>query len=115
MDGVAWTAPAAGAAGGGVWCGVRGAGFLGIGRHAAGGVVIESHHAYRATRMVGAYLRGGFRADSDVKAGIAERYGLEAEPSGLGLRFEPERATWWRGFSIETAEIEEKAARRVAR
>jgi hypothetical protein len=114
VDGVPLMAPALWTADGSVSIVVRIAGFLGIGRHAAGGVVIESHHAYRATRMVGAFLRGGFRADADVKTGIAERYGLEAEPAGLGLRFEPERATWWRGFNIETAEIAETVARRVA-
>jgi hypothetical protein len=42
--------------------------------------------------MVGAYLRGRFSVDADAKGGIAERYGLESEPPGLGLRFEPERA-----------------------
>ena len=83
--------------------------------HFRAGVAIESHHAYRATRMVGAYLRGRFTADSDAKTEIADRYGLESEPPGLGLRFEPERATWWRGFALETADVEEPAARRLAR
>ena len=91
------------------------AGFLGINRRAAGGVAIESHHAYRATRMVGAYLRGRFTADPDVKSGVAERYGLDAEPAGLGLRFDAERATWWRGFTLETAAVEQPASKRVAR
>jgi hypothetical protein len=91
------------------------AGFLGISRRAAGGLAIESHHAYRATRMVGAYLRGRFTADPDAKVEVAERYGLESEPAGLGLRFEAERATWWRGFTLETADVEQPAAKRVAR
>jgi hypothetical protein len=90
------------------------AGFLGINRRAAGGVAIESHHAYRATRMVGAYLRGRFSADADAKAEIADRYGLDSEPPGLGLRFEPERATWWRGFALETADVEEPARRTLS-
>ncbi|TMC11187.1 MAG: pyridoxamine 5'-phosphate oxidase family protein [Chloroflexi bacterium] len=81
-------------------------GFLGIERRAGGGVVIESHHAFRATRMVGAYLRGRFTAGGEAKHAVAERYSLEGPPAGLGLRFEPERATWWRGFSIQSAEVE---------
>jgi Pyridoxamine 5'-phosphate oxidase len=115
VDGVPLMAPALWTADGSISVVTGVAGFLGINRRAAGGIAIESHHAYRATRMVGAYLRGRFSADADAKAGVAERYGLETEPAGLGLRFEPERATWWRGFSVESAEVEQPAARRVAR
>jgi hypothetical protein len=81
------------------------AGFLGIQRRAAGGVVIESHHSYRATRMVGAYLRGRFTSDAEAKQEVAERYSLSDPPPGHGLRFEPQRATWWRGFAIQSAEV----------
>jgi hypothetical protein len=115
VDDVPLMAPALWTADGSISVVVGVAGFLGINRRAAGGVVIESHHAYRATRMVGAYLRGRFTADADAKAEIAERYDLEAEPAGLGLRFEPEKATWWRGFTLETAAVEEAATKRVAR
>jgi hypothetical protein len=107
VDGVPLMAPALWTADGSISLVVGIAGFLGIHRRAAGGVVIESHHAYRATRMVGAYLRGRFSAEADVKSGIAERYSLESDPTGLGLRFDPERATWWRGFTLETAAIAE--------
>ena len=82
------------------------AGFLGLQRRAAGGVVIESHHAFRATRMVGAYLRGRFTTEGEAKREVAERYSLPSPPAGQGLRFEPERATWWRGFVIQSAEVE---------
>jgi hypothetical protein len=115
VDGVPLMAPALWTADGSISVVTGVAGFLGIKGRAAGGVAIESHHAYRATRMVGAYLRGRFSADADAKADIAERYGLETEPAGLGLRFEPERATWWRGFSVETAAVGEPEAKRVAR
>ena len=115
VDGVPLMAPALWTADGSVSIVVGVAGFLGITRRAAGGVVIESHHAYRATRMVGAYLRGRFSADADVKSGVAERYGLESEPAGLGLRFDAERATWWRGFTLETAEVEQPATKKLAR
>ena len=90
------------------------AAFLGIGRRGSGGLVIESHHRYRATRMVGAYLRGRFTADAEAKAEVQERYGMDARPPGLGLHFRPERATWWRGFEIQSAPIEEPSARRRA-
>jgi hypothetical protein len=115
VDGVPLMAPALWTADGSVSVVIGVAGFLGISRRAAGGLAIESHHAYRATRMVGAYLRGRFTADPDAKVEVAERYGLESEPAGLGLRFEAERATWWRGFTLETADVEQPAAKRVAR
>ena len=81
------------------------AGFLGISGRASGGVVIEYHHRYRATRMVGVYMRGRFATDSGAKAAVRERYGLEEEPIGLGLRFRPDRVTWWRGFALETRTV----------
>ena len=115
VDGVPLMAPALWTADGSVSVVVGVAGFLGISRRAAGGVAIESHHAYRATRMVGAYLRGRFTADADAKSSVAERYGLESEPPGLGLRFDAERATWWRGFSLETADVDQPAAKKLAR
>ena len=90
------------------------AAFLGIGRKGSGGLVIESHHRYRATRMVGAYLRGRFTANPEAKVQVQERYGMAARPPGLGLHFRPERATWWRGFEIQSALIEDHPARRKA-
>ena len=89
------------------------AAFLGIERRARGGIVIESHHAYRATRMVGAYLRGRFTAEAEAKRAVAERYSLTTPPPGMGLRFEPERATWWRGFNVQSAEAEPEARQAV--
>jgi hypothetical protein len=86
------------------------AGFLGISRHAVGGVAIEAHHQYRATRMIGAYLRGHFNADSDAKREVAGRYDLATLPHGQGLRFDPERVTWWRGFHLETGPVEQEEA-----
>jgi hypothetical protein len=106
VDGAPLMAPALWTAGGHLSIVTAVAGFLGISSRAAGGVAIESHHAYRATRMVGAYLRGRFSSESDAKREVAERYGLDHPPAGHGLRFEPERATWWRGFSLQTAAIE---------
>jgi len=85
------------------------AGFLGLQRRATGGLVIESHHAYRATRMAGAYLRGRFSLDAVAKEDVAQRYSLTSPPPGQGLRFEPQRATWWRGFAIQSAAVEAEA------
>ena len=64
--------------------------------------------------MVGAYLRGRFTADAEAKVQVKERYGMATRPPGLGLHFRPERATWWRGFEIQSALIEEQPARRKA-
>jgi hypothetical protein len=110
VDGVPLMAPALWSSDGSLALVTAVAGFLGISRRAPGGVVIESHHAYRATRMIGAYLRGRFTVDADAKGEVADRYGLDVEPPGSGLRFEPERTTWWRGFHLETASVEDARA-----
>jgi len=78
------------------------AGFLGISRRAPGGLAIESHHPYRATRMIGAYLRCRFSSDAAAAREVAGRYELASPPRGQGLRFDAERVTWWRGFHLET-------------
>jgi hypothetical protein len=105
VEGVPLMAPALWTAHGQVSVVTGVAGFLGIQRRSAGGLVIESHHAYRATRMVGAYLRGRFSSDADAKQEVAKRYSLDGPPPGHGLRFDPQRATWWRGFAVQSAEI----------
>ena len=115
VDGTPLMAPAIWTANGHVSVVTGAAGFLGINRRAAGGLAIESHHAYRATRMIGAYLRGRFSAEPEAKAEVTGRYGLDAPPKGLGLRFVPERATWWRGFTLQTADVEPLPVRRAAR
>lgn len=115
VDGVPLMAPALWTVDGQVSVVIGVAGFLGITRRAVGGLVIESHHAYRATRMVGAFLRGRFTAEADSKVDVAERYSLDIQPPGLGLRFEPERATWWRGFTIQTAAVSAAAAEQASR
>jgi hypothetical protein len=69
---------------------------------AAGALVVESHHSFRPSLMVGACVRGSFTPSSDGSV-IAERYGIEPSevPSAIDLR--PERVTSWRGFAITTA------------
>src|SRR5713226_3962839 len=67
-----------------------------------GALVVESHHRFRPSLMVGACVRGTFGSAGDRTA-IAERYGIDADevPSAVELR--TERVTSWRGFHIATA------------
>jgi hypothetical protein len=67
-----------------------------------GALVIESHHPFRPSLMVGASLRGTFEASPAV-ADIAERYGISAADVPATLRLQPERVTSWRGFAITSA------------
>ncbi|MFI5282110.1 MAG: hypothetical protein ACHQ0J_03165 [Candidatus Dormibacterales bacterium] len=68
---------------------------------AAGTIVIESHHRFRPSMMVGACVRGTFGAVVDP-AGVAERYGLDPADIPTVLELRPERVTSWRGFSVAT-------------
>ena len=67
-----------------------------------GALVVELHHRFRPSLMVGACVRGIFGGATDGSA-IAERYGMEPDdvPSAIELRVE--RVTSWRGFAIATA------------
>lgn len=67
----------------------------------AGALVVESHHRFRPSLMVGACLRGTFVPSSDGQS-IAERYDIGASlvPSVIDLKVE--RVTSWRGFAITT-------------
>lgn len=67
-----------------------------------GALVVESHHRFRPSQMVGSCVRGTFAASSDGLT-IAERYGIGPDevPSVVDLKVE--RVTSWRGFAITTA------------
>jgi hypothetical protein len=69
---------------------------------ALGALVIESHHRFRPSLMVGACIRGTF-IGSASPAAIAERYGIHASELPAVLQLRPERVTSWRGFSVATA------------
>ncbi len=69
---------------------------------APGALVVESHHRFRPSRMVGACVRGSFAASSDGSS-IAERYGIELAQVPPVIDLKPERVTSWRGFAITTA------------
>ncbi len=70
---------------------------------APGALVVESHHRFRPSLMVGACVRGTLAQSTASEEAIAERYGLSsaAVPPAIGLK--PERVTSWRGFAITTA------------
>lgn len=69
---------------------------------AVGALVVESHHRFRPSLMVGACVRGTFGPVSDGDA-IGERYGIDAAEVPTVFELRPERVTSWRGFSIATA------------
>jgi hypothetical protein len=64
-----------------------------------GALVVESHHRYRPSLMVGACVRGTFGPASSTEL-IAERYGIEASALGHPLELHADRVTSWRGFAI---------------
>lgn len=67
----------------------------------AGALVVESHHRFRPSQMVGACLRGVFVQSAGGEA-IAERYGLDSSEVPPVIDLKPERVTSWRGFAITT-------------
>jgi hypothetical protein len=67
-----------------------------------GALVVESHHRFRPSLMVGACIRGTFDATTDG-SGIAERYGVDPADLPPVVELRPERVTSWRGFAIATA------------
>jgi hypothetical protein len=68
-------------------------------------VVVESHHPFRATRMLGACLRGHLRAEPGTPDALEERYGEPPARDGVSLRLVSERVTWWRGFQVRTVPV----------
>jgi hypothetical protein len=69
---------------------------------APGALVVESHHRFRPSLMVGACVRGTF-APASGAASIAERYGIDAAEVPTAIDLKPERVTSWRGFAVTTA------------
>ena len=67
-----------------------------------GALVVESHHRFRPSMMVGACIRGTFAPSSDGDS-IAERYGLAPPEVPPAIDLKVERVTSWRGFAITTA------------
>ena len=69
---------------------------------APGALVVESHHRFRPSLMVGACVRGSFTGSADAEA-IAERYGIQPSEVPLAIELKVDRVTSWRGFAITTA------------
>jgi hypothetical protein len=67
-----------------------------------GALVVESHHRFRPSLMVGACVRGTFSGTADGSV-IAERYGMDPDEVPGAMELKPERVTSWRGFAIATA------------
>ena len=76
----------------------------------AGALVVESHHRFRPSLVVGACVRGAFSGLVDGDD-IAERYGIDSSEVPPSLDLKPERVTWWRGFKVATTVS--RAARRL--
>ena len=68
----------------------------------AGALVVESHHRFRPSLMVGACVRGTFAGSMDGDS-IAERYGIDASEVPPVIDLKVERVTSWRGFAITTS------------
>jgi hypothetical protein len=67
-----------------------------------GALVVESHHRFRPSMMVGACVRGTFAPSADG-AEIAERYGIAVGEVPAVIDLKVERVTSWRGFQIATS------------
>lgn len=72
---------------------------------AAGALVVEYHHPYRASRMNGVSLHGRVEPEAGAQAALAsaieQRYGVRPAGGAL-LRLRPERITSWLGFDVST-------------
>jgi hypothetical protein len=72
---------------------------------AAGALVVEYHHPYRASRMNGVSLHGRVEPEAGAQAALAsaieQRYGVRPAGGAL-LRLRPERITSWQGFDVST-------------
>ena len=79
----------------------------------SGALVVESHHRFRPSLMVGACVRGTFAASNDGDA-IAERYGMRLAEVPPVIDLKAERVTSWRGFAITTAAPRSERQLRVA-
>jgi hypothetical protein len=67
-----------------------------------GALVVESHHRFRPSLMVGACVRGTLGGVTDG-SGIADRYAMEPDDVPPAWELRAERVTSWRGFAISTA------------
>jgi hypothetical protein len=78
-------------------------------RDAPAALVIEHHHPYRATRMLGLCLRGLLKPEPAARAAVTGRYDRELPEGGIALRLTAARVTWWRGFQVASRAVERSA------
>jgi hypothetical protein len=69
---------------------------------AVGALVVESHHRFRPSLMVGACMRGTFGPAANAEP-IGERYSIDPADVPPAVELRAERVTSWRGFAITTA------------
>jgi hypothetical protein len=67
-----------------------------------GALVVESHHRYRPSLMVGACIRGTFGGASGTQL-IAQRYDMDVDEVPHAIELTPERVTSWRGFAVTSS------------
>jgi hypothetical protein len=79
-----------------------------------GALVVESHHRFRPSLMVGACVRGTFVPPTSDGEAIAERYGISEQDVPRVIDLKVERVTSWRGFAITTAVPKSARALRLA-
>ena len=79
----------------------------------SGALVVEWHHRFRPSLMVGACVRGTF-TPTDDGAAIAERYGISVAEVPPVIDLKVERVTSWRGFHVTTAVPRSERQLRVA-
>jgi hypothetical protein len=77
-------------------------------------LVIEHHHPFRATRMLGLCLRGRMSPAPEALATINRRYEEPLPEEGTPLRLEVSRVTWWRGFDVGTSRVQQTAISEAA-
>ena len=75
--------------------------------------VVERHHAYRPSRVLGACLRGRLDGPAPDRSPLDRRYAEPLPAEGTALRLTVDRVTWWRGFEVHTARAERPAPARV--
>src|SRR2546430_1685397 len=73
-------------------------------------LLVEHHHPYRATRMLGLCLRGRLTLEPAARAAIARRYEGELPAGGTVVRLSGSRTTWWRGFEVRSSSALQPAA-----
>jgi hypothetical protein len=76
-------------------------------------LVVEHHHPYRATRMLGVCVRGRLRLEQAARAAVAARYEGELPEGGAAVRLAAARVTWWRGFEVRSRPAARPALRPV--